>query len=89
MDRSQKLINSFVSETKESKCICITVVIDIIMAMQHIETMLIAIGNVKIRKYEIYILPLLRTVYEVELENKETDLYIYIYMVSQKNVCTL
>ena len=40
MDRSQKLINPFVSVTKESDCIyvciCITVVIDIIMALQHL-----------------------------------------------------
>ena len=41
MDRSQKLINLFISETTESACIriciCITVVIDIIMAIQHID----------------------------------------------------
>ena len=40
MDQSQKLINPFVSETKESTCICIyiciIVVIDIIIAIQHI-----------------------------------------------------
>ena len=40
MDRSQKLMNPFVPETKESTCICvcncITVVIDIIMAVQHV-----------------------------------------------------
>ena len=39
MDRSQKLINPFVSETKEFACICIyiciTVVIDIFMAIQQ------------------------------------------------------
>ena len=36
MDRSQKLLNLFVSETKESACICITAVIDFIMAIQQL-----------------------------------------------------
>ena len=35
MDRSPKLINLFVSETRESACICITIVIDIVRAVQR------------------------------------------------------
>ena len=37
MDHCQKLINLFISKTKESACICITVVIDIIIAMSSIQ----------------------------------------------------
>ena len=48
IDRSQKLINPFVSKTKDSAsiciCICITVGIDIIMALQHLE---LRIGGIK------------------------------------------
>ena len=35
MDRSQKLINPFVSETKESAWICIIVIIDITKSVQQ------------------------------------------------------
>ena len=44
MDRSHELINPFVSETTEAACIwmgiciCITVVIDIIMAIQQMNS---------------------------------------------------
>ena len=65
MDQSQKLINPFVSETKESACIyiCITVVIDIIMATQQIILILHAYTHTHTHNIYIYI-----------------HIYIYIYI---------